>query len=230
MKKLFGTLFLIFSLWALLLLSLYPETNHILASALTTKFKTKVSVARVKVKPFNQFGILNLKISNLENYPTPYALEVGKIEVKAPFTNFINNVTEIEAIKLTDFTLYINYSKGVSNWETILKNLNHAPANLENKTFIDTYSIIDKLAITNIKIYVENEDGRSKIYNIEKLYLKDVKTLNGQLTRRVSEAIVSQFFFNFKNIVDVPLQMPAKLLANPIEGTIEEIEALIKIF
>jgi hypothetical protein len=197
---------------------------------LTTKFKTKVTISHLKAKLFNQIGFLDLKIHNLPKYPTPYALEIGEVEIKANFLNYFKNITKIDIIHISNISLYVNYHSGKANWEEILKKLNQSESPIKDKTLLPSYSTIHKLIIENISVYVENESGQSRIHKVDKLVLQDVKTLNGEITRRVSEAILSQFFFNFKNIVEVPLEMPENLLTNPIEGAVEDIESLIKIF
>ena len=220
MRRILGLL--IFLLLILLLIGViaYAKIELVFSYILTNKFKTSVKIEDATFSPMSAIHIENITIANPNDYPSAYALQIGLITILAPYENYLDKVVYINKIELTNITLTVDYLGNVTNWEALMDNLD------SDGEKSNSYAIIKKLTFNNLKILIEGKDGTFKTQTIAKLTLHDIKTKEGELTRRLTQAILKEVIFNIKNLINIPLKMTQDAINNPVDSTLDGLKAL----
>ena len=220
MRRLLGIiLFLLLTLSAIGAIA-YTKLDLILSHILTTKFKTSVRIEDIELSPMKDILLENLTLANPIDYPTAYALRIGSIAIEAPYKNYLEKVVSIDRIELTNITLTVDYLDNVTNWETLMNNIETD----DDKS--DSYAVIKKLTFNNLIVRIEGKDGKLKTLKIPKLTLLNVQTKGGELTRRLTQAILKEVIFNIKNLINIPLKMTQDAISNPVDTTLDGLKAL----
>ena len=197
------------SILALILISLgviYFGFTFILEKNLSSKVATKLTIEDSGLS-LNSIELDNLRIHNPKNMIEPYALEVETINIQAPILNYFKKIVEIELIELNNIVLSIEFltdRKTSSNWSYIMKSVNKKGSStpLENDT---SYTNIDLLSLKNITVIVIVAGKEQTRKVIPSLTFRNIKTKKGELTRRVTQAILYNLLFDFKNLLDFSL-------------------------
>jgi hypothetical protein len=197
------------SILALILISLaviYFGFTFILEKNLSEKVATKLTIEDSGLS-LNSIELDNLRIHNPKNMIEPYALEIETINIQAPILNYFKKIVEIELIELNNIVLSIEFltdRKTSSNWSYIMKSVNKkgSSAPPENDT---SYTNIDLLSLKNITVIVIVAGKEQTRKVIPSLTFRNIKTKKGELTRRVTQAILYNLLFDFKNLLDFSL-------------------------
>ena len=206
------------------LLMAYKNLDLVLSHALSSKFGTQVRVEDVTFTPTTDIEVQNITVANPLAFHSPYALEIGSVYIAAPYENYIKKIIEIDKIIVTNAVLTVEYFNKVTNWETLMAQLDN-----EDDSIVDdphSYSVIQELTFINLSVRVAGVDGSYQTYPINKLTLNNIKTKEGELTRRLTQAILNQIIFNFKNIIQIPLKYTQDTIKAPIDTTIDGLKSL----
>jgi hypothetical protein len=221
MKSIIGTLASLLVLIFLIALIAIAKMEFILSYMLTDKLKTRVAIEDITFSPMDKIDVKNISIANPDAYSSPYALQVGSLDIQANYRNYTKEVVIIEKIELSNVTLTVDYIKNVSNWEALMNQLDTSDEGDPN-----SYSVIEELTFRNLKVNIIGKDGKLQSQTIPKLTLTNIKTKGGELTRRLTQAILTQLIFNIQNVIKIPLKMGQDLLNAPVESTWDGIKSL----
>ena len=176
--------------------------DWVVGRILSSKFKTKVTIEDIFFQPFDEINVRDMKVYNPSRFlHSPYALEVTSIDIHAPFRTYLKTVMMIDWIVTNNLTLTVDFVKGVSNWEILMKRISSSPTSNSR----DSYAIIKKLIFKNLIVKVAKGNGHFETHVIKKLVLKDIQTNKGDLATRLTQAILRQAFFNSENFIKIPL-------------------------
>ncbi len=225
MKRIIGILVFAIAIVVLVCLTAYAKLDLILSHVLTSKFGTRVQVEAVNFQPMNYIDVEKIKVANPHAYTSPYALEIGFISISAPYKHYVEKIIEIEKIEVRNTLLTVEYFNKVTNWETLMAQLDteDEPSMIEDS---HSYSIIKELTFTDLNVRVAGVNGSYTTYPIKKLTLHNIKTKEGELTRRLTQAILNEIIFNIKNFIQIPLKASRDLLNSPVDTTLDGIKAL----
>ncbi len=221
MKRLLGILSVLLVLVFLIAIVAFAKMELILSYMLTDKFKTKVVVEDLTFSPMNQIKAEAISIRNPEAYSSPYALQLDTLEIQADYQNYLKEVIYIDTIEIRNITLSVEYLNNVTNWEALMNQLDSSEEGDSN-----SYAVIRELTFRNLKITIIGKDGKLKSQTIPTLTLTNIKTKGGELTRRLTQAILTQLIFNIKNMINIPLKMGQDLLNAPVDTTWDGIKSL----
>ena len=210
-------LFLILTLLLLLIGCIYVARASILAHLLSSKFQTSVSIKNLFFKP-HQIALQDVCIANPKGFSAPSALKVASVSLFAPYRNYLDHVTSIDLIELSDLLLTIEILKKTTNWESLTTHLNQEKQTKSSSKEKSSYAIIKKLVIKDLTIEIL-KSGQKKTYHIRKLVLKNIQTKEGELIKHVTQAILNQLIYNIKNVIKIPLDMTNKALNNLFSTT-----------
>jgi len=138
---------------------------------------------------------------------TPYAFEVDSIDIQAPLFNYFKKIVEIQLLELDTIVVSIEFFNGkktASNWNLIMKSVNKKGSAEPGKTD-KSYANIDLLSLKNITVIVFQNGKEINRKVIPQLTFKNIKTKKGELTRRVTQAVLFHLLFDFKNLLDFSL-------------------------
>jgi hypothetical protein len=188
---------------------IYFGFASILEWNLSTKISTKISIAKSSFS-LSSIQLENFRIHNPKNINKPYALEIDSINIQAPLFNYFKKITEIQSIKLDNIVLSIEFleiGKGEgSNWNLIMRSANKKGSSKPGEND-PSYANINLLSLKNITVIVY-QGGREKNRKvIPLLTFKNIKTKKDELTRRITQAILFNLLFDFKNILDFPIEL-----------------------
>ena len=219
MKKIIIALFATSIILLLFFVFAYYNGAFILGRVLSSKVGTKVEIEKVNFKP-SELEILKTKIRNPVKFTTPYALLINEIEVISPYMNYIKEDIVIDSITLKDTYLTVEFSDTTetqSNWTHIMRELSRSPeAQIQAEKNRD--SLIKVLNIRNLIVEVVIPGKRTKTHKIAKLSFTNIRTEEGELVRRITQAIFQQIFFNISNVVNVPLNITEKGVKSIFQG------------
>ena len=187
--------FIVFVLLIAILLSImaYAKMELALSYVLSSKMKTTVSIEDVTFSKMESIDVQDIRIGNPYQYPSRYALEVGALNITAPYERYFQKITYIEKIELNNVILTVESVNNVTNWEALMNNLESKPEKSHS------YSVIKKLTFKNLSVRIRSIDGTYKTHTIAKLTLLKIKTDEGDLSQRLTQAILKQILFNIKN-------------------------------
>ena len=87
-----------------------------------------------------------------------------------------------------------------TNWEVLISNLSNQQSSLGNNSF----TVIDTLVLHNMQLRVIKGTGAPQLYTLNDITLHNITTEKGSLTRRISQAIVTQMILQFQDIIAIP--------------------------
>lgn len=198
----------------------YAKMNLIFSHILKEKFKTKVTIEDISLSPMELITVQDLKIFNPPKYKPHTAMRIGGITINAPYGNYLDEVTQIKKIVVSDLVFTVDFLGKITNWESLMNNIDTKESNDKS------YMVIEELTFTNLKIRIQGKDGSYKEKTIPKLTLKNVKTKEGELTQRLMQAIITQLIFNIRNLIDIPLNMTKDFLNAPIDSSLDGLKSL----
>lgn len=188
-------------------LTLYSARALILGRLLSSKMGTKVELESLALSP-PMVDIEALQIANPPGYKRPHALEVRSISIDAPYSTYFKRLSHFQNVTLDHTTVTLEFagmSKTSTNWNTIMQHLNKQ-RRLNPSAAVGRYSIIDLLTINDLKIQVFMKGKLIKEKRIEKLTFKNLSTEKGELSRRLTQIILSQILLNIQSIINFPLE------------------------
>ncbi len=220
MKRLSSFVSILVIIVGLIAIIAYVKMNLIFSHILADKFKTKVTIEDISLLPMELIKIQGFKILNPLKYKPHSALRIDLIQVTAPYLNYLDKIPQIKQILISDLVFTVDFLGNVTNWETLMNNLD------SEESSSNSYIVIHELTFINLKIRVQGKDGTYKEKTISKLTLKNVKTKEGELTQRVIQSILSELIFNIKNLINIPLKITEDLLNAPIDTSIDGLKSL----
>ena len=185
---------------------IYFGFTSILEWNLSSKVSTKISIESSSLS-LNSIQLDHLRIHNPKNMITPYAFEVDSIDIQAPLFNYFKKIVEIQLLELDTIVVSIEFFNGkktASNWNLIMKSVNKKGSAEPGKTD-KSYANIDLLSLKNITVIVFQNGKEINRKVIPQLTFKNIKTKKGELTRRVTQAVLFHLLFDFKNLLDFSL-------------------------
>jgi hypothetical protein len=204
----------------------YAKMDLICSHILTDQFKTKVTIEDISLSPMENIEVQNVKIMNPPQYKPHSALRIGQIQINAPYLNYLDKISQIKKILISDLVFTVDSVGNVTNWETLMNNLDSGKPSSESSKSSDSYMVINELTFINLKIRIQGKNGDYKEKTIAKLTLKNVKTKEGELVKRLTQAIIIQLIFNIQNLIDIPLKSTENLLNAPIDSSLDKLKSL----
>lgn len=206
MKKFWIWFLSIISAVIVAILIIYIFAATILGYILTSSFGIKTTVNSTAITP-RSVHVWGLHINNPPKTRDPYALTVGKIDIKAPLSTYFTKHIEIEEIRLDNLLLVVEILPGggsATNWDAIVNHINSSSSGKEGSSREAT---IKRLTINNLTVRVISANGTVQNTKIKNLTFKDLSTKKGNITSQIAKVIILKVVFNAKNIINFPLQL-----------------------
>lgn len=184
-------------------------TRSIVTSAvLSSKLGIPVKVQQINVIP-GRISVWDAKLKNSKGYSQPYALRIRSTLINAPLKNYMNKLIEIDSIEVSNILLTLELTKrntSDNNWADIMKEIHEEEPTLKTHNK-NRHAIIKKLVLTNltVRIYKSPRSYQDKV--IPRLEFQNVETKDGDLSRRIMQAIIYELVFNIRNILKLPIQV-----------------------
>ena len=216
MKRFF--VFFSFSVFLIFLISIffYFAFPFFLAKVVSSKIGAKVGFEKIVFKT-DKVLIKSAVIRNGPKFTRPNALSVKAVEIQAPCLEYLHEDIHIKRLKLSDVILTIEFldKKHISsNWDFVQSDphpSNKFPSpsrNSKREAFIEHFDIY------NMKVVIVSPGSKTTIQTIPALHYKNIKTQEGELTKRLAQTILYYTIFNVRNI----LNFPAKMAEDAIDG------------
>jgi len=205
MKKLLSVLLGIIIVLIIVGFCLYLFRTPLATMILSKKLGTSLTLDQINFRP-QHITLDQLKMSNPAGYRYPYALEIQKTDVEAPYTNYLKSIVEVDKIELDDVTIRIEISLELNNWNVLLGRVGQ-PETTKAVEAKSNYAVIKLLVINNLKVQVVLPDGSIKERTIKRLEYRDLKTNEGDIGRRIMQTVILQMLLDVRNIMGVPLTL-----------------------
>ncbi len=217
--KIFWSLFSALIIGTILcLIFFYFKFNYVLGKVLSSKFGTEVLIKKITFdRP--DIDVNTFTIKNPPGFMTTLALRINKLDISAPYSNYFQNVIDIDEIEISDIDLNIEFTtkKGsISNWSHLLGSLSSEPskkpAKVDSKEVAETgrYAVIKLLKINNLKVNIITPGQKTQTKVFKNMQFKNVITEKGDITRRITQIIIYHMIFNYKNLIQIPEQFSNK--------------------
>lgn len=186
----------------------YFNGAYIISRILSSQLDAKVTIQHVDLG-WNAVEIDQLKVKNPTSGGAQYALEVGEIDIKAPVPNYFKKTVVIDYIGIENIFLNLDIAgsgKDNNNWSALMSNI----YNMKNPSISSNssrHAIIKYLEIKNLKIRIHQAGKKPIVKTINHMAFKDIRTENGELTRRIIQAILARLVLDVKNFIDIPEQI-----------------------
>ena len=200
MRRIFVILSSVFGILILTSIFLVFARSWVLSAILSSKFQTLVTVEQLTFSQGNQIDLAHLSIDNPDTFQSTHALEVQSIAITAPYREFFNTAIHIDTIALDGIVITVDFVGKTTNWEVLISNLSNQQSSLGNNSF----TVIDTLVLHNMQLRVIKGTGAPQLYTLNDITLHNITTENGSLTRRISQAIVTQMILQFQDIIAIP--------------------------
>lgn len=202
---------------------LFFSRSYIASVIFSNKLGAPVRINQINMVP-GRITIKDAKLKNPSGYNQTYALRIGRTEINAPIRNFFRSEIEIDSMEVSNVLLtleLINRNPKDNNWTTLLNNINAKESKLEPQSK-GHHAVIKKFVLTNltVRIYKSPRSYEDKV--IRRLEFTDVTTADGDLTRRIMQAIIYELVFNIKNI----LKIPVDVTQDALQGVFQKMDNL----
>jgi len=227
MKRLIKILFGIIVLLIIVGVILFFTRTFITERVLSSKLGATVRINEINFNP-PQILVDDAKLKNPKGFKAPNALAVDNIKITAPYGNYLDKVINIDEIALDNILLVLEplqKNPSQNNWTELLGNIN-SESKVSNEGG-SRHAIIKRLVLTNITIRIYNASGSYQDKVISRIELKDIKTADGDLARRIMQAIISELLFNLNDLLKLPLEI---LNQDTIKGVFDKVDSKIPFF
>lgn len=206
----------------------YLNFNRVISSVLSSKLGVKVKVERIGFSN-NVISIENVTIYNPKGSALPFALKIGQAKIEAPLSNYFRKQIVFNGFHLNDIEMNIEFydaknSKG--NWSEILQNVNK-----DSGPDVDTgrSAVIKLLTISNMnfKLLLYGQKQPTVLPPIKSMKFKDISTDKGDLSRKISEAILNhivQAVF-WKNAIKSTIEFPYEVSKSAFSNMLDPIKS-----
>ncbi|OGN62139.1 MAG: hypothetical protein A3F09_02905 [Chlamydiae bacterium RIFCSPHIGHO2_12_FULL_49_11] len=163
-----------------------------------------IPIAMEKVQ-FNssEITIANIIVPNPQKSESPYAIRIDHTLSEAPVVNYVKNPTKIKQLLIENVTMFMEtYEDGSSNWKLLGEKID-AASKTNKKT--DSQTLIDELIIRKINLFIITPGKKPIGHPIDELKFTDVQTAGGDLPNQISRAILYKLIFNYRNLIDIPM-------------------------
>lgn len=208
MRRLLSALITIIILVILIGFIAYLYRSTLTSSVLSSKVGSKITISEINFNP-PHITVDDFKMRNPLGFKNSYALEIRQIDVDAPYSNFKNNVIEINKIQLNDVTLDVEISGASNNWDAIITNVAK-----DEKTDSTGKATIKLLEINNLHVKITMPNGEVKEATINHLEYRDVQTNNGDLAKKIMQAVIAKLMLDIKNTYKLPLNVTQEGVKN----------------
>jgi len=174
----------------LLVVIVWIIKTPILASYLSNKLKTDVSMSNIAIST-KKMEIKNFRIKNPRGSKNKYAFTAKKIDINYNFSELMSSPSTVDNILIQDINLDIECSNLLctkNNWTTIIDNVDSK----EKKSVSKKEVIVKKLSLKNIDVAITGfglDFNKTKTTKIESLEFNDVNNKTGFPTQQLIAAI-----------------------------------------
>ena len=164
---------------------------HFLAHSLSKTLGVPVDVGGMSLG-YRSIEVYNIGIHNPKQSTLPYALQIGKLEVKAPLREYIQPHVNIEDVTLSDNAISVEfYSKDrkQSNWTTLL---NHVNDPKDESSSIGRTIHLEKLNIYNTAVNLKFAGQKAKeLPPIKSIVIGNINPESGKLTKKLTRILTN---------------------------------------
>ena len=189
MKKFKGLFIALFAI-ILLIVVLWVIKTPIIASYLSNKLKTEVSMTSIAISA-KKMEIKNFRLKNPPKMKERYAFQAKKIEINYSFSKLFSAPSIIDTVTVDDISLDIECSNPLctkNNWTTIIDTINAR----EKKSVSKKEVLIKSLVFNSMDVEIMGlglDFTKTKKSHVDQITFKDVSSKTGFPTQQLIAAI-----------------------------------------
>lgn len=188
MKK-FKALFIVLFSIILLIIILWVIKTPIIASYLSSKLKTEVSISSIAISS-KKMIIKNFRLKNPPKMKNRYAFEAKKIEVNASFFKFFSSPLVIDSIIVDGINLDIECSNPLctrNNWTSIIDTINSRQKKASEKEVLIKSLIFNDMDVEILGLGLDFT--KTKKSHVKEIKFSNVSSKTGFPTQQLIAAI-----------------------------------------
>lgn len=202
---------------------LFFTRTYVANAILSHKLGVPVRIKQINVVP-GKISVKDAKLKNASGYAQPYALRIGNTQINAPLRNLFRSEIVIDSIEVSNILLTLeltNRNTSINNWTALLSEIQNEEPKM-NSQGTNRHAVIRKLVLSNLTVRIFKSATSYQDKVIRRLEFTDVTTADGDLTRRIMQAIIYELIFNIRNILKLPLQVTQDTL----QGVFRKMDSL----
>lgn len=216
----------------------WSRVPDMIANRLSDQMKVSVTIGSMGLG-WNRVSVNKIEIGNPPKSILTKAFSCREIDVRAPFTHYLNKNIVLDEIDLQDVYLGLEFDSATStngNWTTIMGNMaSSTPPQPKNGSGSDRSVLIHRLVLTNINVDVvyRKQGGKvQRLPTIPRMELTEISSQGGlpmdQIMHSVLGNMLKEVFIkeNLKNMLQELMTpgSPANQLLNPLKKFFGELE------
>lgn len=218
----------------------WSRVPDMIANRLSNQMKVNVYIGSMGLG-WNKVSVNKIEIGNPPKSILTKAFSCREVDVRAPFTRYLNKDIVIDEIDLQDVYLGLEFDSATStngNWTTILGNTTSSTPPSSKKNEADRTVLIHRLILTNINVDVvyRKQGGKvQRLPTIPRMELTEISSQGGlpmdQIMHSVLGNMLKEVFIkeNLKNMLQelINPNSPANQLLNPWKRLFGDLEKAV---